>query len=300
MSDAKTRAAARRQAILAGKSDRLAKLTTKAKNDGDIIGNARDPDDDPPLAELPSGNATSQSRSQFASRTPKKTPSYSSAITPERANVGGAGMEDASFGWDPVQQEHFMRALMNSQSREGTPQLAGLPSAFGQRGTSPFPMPDAFASAMPQVERPKTLLEKLLPLLHAASTILFLLFFLSWTNASSTATEGMLSTDHWRRWGDLATSKPAFGWSSDHRHVLWAFLSLQVALHSLRIFTHSSPPRVPMLLSLALPHLPHPFPMVIQTGMRYMQMAGLLLDDVSILVVGIGAVIFLARWYTTS
>jgi len=45
MSDAKTRAAARRQAILAGKSDRLAKLTTKAKNDGDIIGNARDPDD---------------------------------------------------------------------------------------------------------------------------------------------------------------------------------------------------------------------------------------------------------------
>jgi len=165
-------------------------------------------------------------------------------------------MEDASFGWDPVQQEHFMRALMNSQSREGTPQLAGLPPAFSQRGTSPFPMPDAFASVMPQVERPKTLLEKLLPLLHAASTILFLLFFLSWTNASSTATEGMLSTDHWRRWGDLAISKPAFGWSSDHRvasfaslsltqsltrlqHVLWAFLSLQVALHSIRIFTHS-------------------------------------------------------------
>lgn len=42
MADAKARAAARRQAILAGKSDRLAKLTTKAKNDGDPAGNVRE------------------------------------------------------------------------------------------------------------------------------------------------------------------------------------------------------------------------------------------------------------------
>jgi hypothetical protein len=45
MSDAKARAAARRQAILAGKSDRLAKLTTKAKNEGDTSGNVRNPTD---------------------------------------------------------------------------------------------------------------------------------------------------------------------------------------------------------------------------------------------------------------
>jgi hypothetical protein len=45
MADAKTRAAARRQAILAGKSDRLAKLTTKAKNEGDAAGDVRDPND---------------------------------------------------------------------------------------------------------------------------------------------------------------------------------------------------------------------------------------------------------------
>jgi hypothetical protein len=40
--------------------------------------------------------------------------------------------------------------------------------------------------------------------------------------------------------------------------------------------------------------------MVIQTGMRYLQMAGLLLDDISVLIVGIGIVVFVARWYTTS
>lgn len=45
MADAKTRAAARRQAILAGKSDRLAKLTTKAKNEGDAAGSVRDPNE---------------------------------------------------------------------------------------------------------------------------------------------------------------------------------------------------------------------------------------------------------------
>lgn len=45
MADAKARAAARRQAILAGKSDRLAKLTTKAKNEGDAAAAVRDPTD---------------------------------------------------------------------------------------------------------------------------------------------------------------------------------------------------------------------------------------------------------------
>lgn len=49
MSDAKARAAARREAILAGKSDRLAKLTTKAKNEGDAAGSVRNATEGQPL-----------------------------------------------------------------------------------------------------------------------------------------------------------------------------------------------------------------------------------------------------------
>lgn len=45
MADAKALAAKRRQAILSAKTDRLAKLTTKAKNEGDAAGGVRDPTD---------------------------------------------------------------------------------------------------------------------------------------------------------------------------------------------------------------------------------------------------------------
>jgi GET complex subunit GET2 len=123
------------------------------------------------------------------------------------------GMEDA-FGWDPTQQEHFMKALMASRSREGTPQFSGLTP---QRGASPFPnMADPFATMAPPPERPKTLLEKLLPLLHVTSTVLFLLFFVSRTSPGIT-TDSVLSTDYWRRWGELSVSKASFGWSGEHQ-----------------------------------------------------------------------------------
>lgn len=51
---------------------------------------------------------------------------------------------------------------------------------------------------------------------------------------------------------------------------------------------------------MVLPHLPPPFPVAIHTAMRYLQMFGLLLDDFSVLVFGIGIVIFTARWYSST
>lgn len=110
-----------------------------------------------------------------------------------------------------------MRALMASRSREGTPQFPGLPPAFEQRGSSPFPMPDPLSAMAPAPRGPKTLLEKLLPLLHATSILAFLVFFLSRTNSSFISTDSVLSTGHWKRWGDLATASPKFGWSEDHQ-----------------------------------------------------------------------------------
>jgi hypothetical protein len=52
MADAKARAAARREAILAGRSDRLAKLTTKAKNEGNVAGIVREHTDGQPNCQL--------------------------------------------------------------------------------------------------------------------------------------------------------------------------------------------------------------------------------------------------------
>lgn len=51
-----------------------------------------------------------------------------------------------------------------------------------------------------------------------------------------------------------------------------------------------------MLIELVLPHLPPSLTVTITTGFRYMQMVGLLLDDFSLLLVGVAAVIFYSSW----
>jgi GET complex subunit GET2 len=53
-----------------------------------------------------------------------------------------------------------------------------------------------------------------------------------------------------------------------------------------------------MLLGLVLPYLPPPFPQAILTSLRYLQMGSMVLDDLSILVFGIGLVIFVSNWAT--
>lgn len=53
-----------------------------------------------------------------------------------------------------------------------------------------------------------------------------------------------------------------------------------------------------MIVSVILPHLPPPLPLAIQTSLRYLQMFGLLLDDFSMLLFGIGTVIFITEWIT--
>lgn len=51
-----------------------------------------------------------------------------------------------------------------------------------------------------------------------------------------------------------------------------------------------------MLLALALPHLPPPFPSIITNGLKYLQMGGLFLDDLAGLIVGLGFLVLLAGW----
>lgn len=54
-----------------------------------------------------------------------------------------------------------------------------------------------------------------------------------------------------------------------------------------------------MLLALALPHLPPPLPAVITNGLKYLQIGGVFLDDISALIVGVGFLIWVANWVAT-
>jgi GET complex subunit GET2 len=54
-----------------------------------------------------------------------------------------------------------------------------------------------------------------------------------------------------------------------------------------------------MLLALALPYLPPPFPSIILNVLKYVQIGGMFLDDVAGLLVGVGFLILFAGWSVT-
>ena len=54
-----------------------------------------------------------------------------------------------------------------------------------------------------------------------------------------------------------------------------------------------------MLLAFALPHLPPPLPALITNGLKYLQIGGVFLDDISALLVGVGLLVWVAGWVAT-
>ncbi|KAJ6614922.1 hypothetical protein B0H10DRAFT_2022875, partial [Mycena sp. CBHHK59/15] len=94
------------------------------------------------------------------------------------------------------------------------------------------------------------------------------------------------------RWKQLAKD----GWGVQTVPFFWAFVTLELVLHSLRIFSGFDAFRPPTLLALALPHLPPPIPSLIVHSMKYAQMGSLMLDDVAAAVVGVGLVVWLSSW----
>jgi GET complex subunit GET2 len=76
--------------------------------------------------------------------------------------------------------------------------------------------------------------------------------------------------------------------------ILWAFISLQLAVHSLQLFYNGRPSPLPMLVSMVVPHLPPPFPALVTNGFHYVRMTQVLLDDLAVFVVTVGFIIWAA------
>jgi hypothetical protein len=68
----------------------------------------------------------------------------------------------------------------------------------------------------------------------------------------------------------------------------------------MRIFSGFDDIQPPMLVSLALPHLPPPLPAIIIVGITYLQVGGVLLDDIAGLVVGMGLIVGISSWVVGS
>ncbi|KAI0324455.1 hypothetical protein GY45DRAFT_380364 [Cubamyces sp. BRFM 1775] len=318
MSDAKSRAEARRKAILARGGDRLARITTSGRGEE----GATYLHNDPPLAPLPPRERpglsdfvgeTSDMPTPPAASTPGSRNVSGSARSPFEAAGLGSGVPDPSV-WSEEQQAQFMNALLGAAAARGPeqPQLpssspSAAPSSTSATTSTNAPPPDAdpmgmgmgMSSAPP---KPKTFLQKILPLVHIIAAWVLLAYFVLWKEpeAYDAKTHGSeLAEGRWRRWADLGWKSPEDGWGVQAVPFFWAFTTLALVLHSWRIFTNLDPVQPPMLLALALPHLPYPLPAIITNGMKYLQIGGVFFDDISALIVGLGILVWAASWVSS-
>ncbi|KAI0935601.1 hypothetical protein AcV5_003983 [Taiwanofungus camphoratus] len=287
---AAARAEARRKAILSRGTDRLAKLTSSARGE-DAPACMHD---DPALAPLPNrpGPETFVGEETILPSPP--------APAKDARNPRSSG---APQGISPDDQLRFLQNAFAAAGQFPPPSptsedepLSALMSRMAQAREVPEKSSEKIAMA-----RPKSRLQKLMPFMHLLAAWALLAYFVTWREpeAYESRTHGShVSEGSWKRWAELGWKSAEEGWGVQPVPFFWAFTTLTLVLHSWRIFSEVDAPQPPMLLSLALPHLPPPIPSLITNGLMYLRIAGVFLDDIAGLLVGIGLLVWIAGWLT--
>ncbi|KAJ4477850.1 hypothetical protein C8J55DRAFT_90027 [Lentinula edodes] len=220
---------------------------------------------------------------------------------PGLTGMGGVNPGQQAIGSsaiDPAFAENPLAAmLMGAQAGQngGAPPFMPPGMGFGQA-------PDKHGNGA-QVKSSPSLLQKLLPLVHLVALWTLLAYFVIYIEPRTQSVFADVSeVTSWSgiitKWAELAKRRPQGemiqGWSVAAVPFFWAFITLEIALYSIRIFYGFDAVQPPMLLAMALPHLPPPFPSIIINGMKYLQLGSILLDDLAILTVGIGFFIWIA------
>ncbi|TFK47917.1 hypothetical protein OE88DRAFT_1664876 [Heliocybe sulcata] len=326
MSTAAARAEARRRALRERGTDRLAKLTTSARGEDSPVYNTPGSSclsrigtlqpGSVSVTEKPLPNPTSNLENFVGEETYVPSPSRRA---PSTSAFNPTPAADPST-WSQEQQMEFMRALMgaamtppNNPSQGAPPSitspgqstsapddpLAALMSSLTQMdpqaadaGAVPNPFANMGSSFPPpqtsSPPKPPSALRKLMPLIHLLATWCLLAYYVL-VSEPRTAFAGQ----GWQRWADLAWRKSG---AVQAVPFFWAFTTLQLVLHSWRVFSGFDTIQPPMLLAMALPQLPKPLPAIILNGMKYMQLGGAMLDDLAALVFALGMIVWVASW----
>ncbi|KAF7319731.1 Elongation factor [Mycena kentingensis (nom. inval.)] len=328
MSSAAARAEARRKAILARGNDRLAKLTTSSGRTEDLIAPSTNAADfpDPPIPEL-DGSAAPRLGAFVGEETPgmslpstprKRVVSRASTVGSDRSSPAppdflGMGNGADPSAWNAEQQAQFLQALMgggppgegNNPFGGGNPLAAlmsaaaagaGEGNAVGAVPGGPFG-PGPGAGKLPEVAPPKTLLQRVLPAVHVLAVWALVLYFVLVREPAMHEHADVAGSGFAWRWKRLANNDRAayagspIAWGVQLVPFFWAFITLELVLHSLRIFSGFDAFRPPTLLALVMPSLPAPIPSIIVHGMKYFQMGSMMLDDIAAVVFALGLVV---------
>jgi len=217
---------------------------------------------------------------------------------------------DSLMGGGPMQSQGQIPPFMNRNIDDGGDslppgsELASILSSFSQ-----FPSAAPDSATKPGLTNPSgkssaapTRLQKMMPLIHLVCVWSLLAYFVLWKEPQLLGEKnGVADEDRWLPWAELAWRKASeHSWGAQVVPFFWAFTTLQIVLHSMRIFSGFDDIQPPMLVSLALPHLPPPLPAIIIVGITYLQVGGVLLDDIAGLVVGMGLIVGISSWVVGS
>jgi len=326
MSTASERAAARRKAILNRGNDRLAKLTTSARGEdatylrdesratavNDFVGESSD-------TNMPVPSSLGNSRNVSPSPNP---PSLTATSSKASDAATSTSFESADSNvWTPEFQQQFMQALravpgaspdhphlqprqISQRSSEGIYSTSGqeesIPPLDAQLASLFAAGPKGTNASMAQERKPKTLVQKLVPVTHMLAMWCLLSWFVVWGGGKySYVQEGSTKQHFWERLADLSRRPPSFMEQDTGVNIFWGFATLQLVLHSMRLFSGFDALQPPALLAFILPHLPPQLSTVVVSGLRYLQMGSMLLDDVAWVLVGLGFLVYIATWFTS-
>ncbi|KAL9934899.1 hypothetical protein V8E36_005975 [Tilletia maclaganii] len=231
------------------------------------------------------------------------------------AQGGAAGEEGAAPGGGLPFDLNQLLAVAGLAGGGG----AGLPPGAGPTGKPGAPQPPA---AQP-VAQGRSALDKSFDLIRTLIMIAFA--FLSVSSLVSRPTTNLITgekadivshDDHQahllQRWASLAYRKPAewesqffqmenFGFHTGTVPIFWLFVSVEVALQSTRILLFRNKPQPPSIFNTILNFVPLPPQLVqlIRTGASYIGLLSALLNDLAIVLFGVGLTIIWAQWKTS-
>ncbi|KAJ2915641.1 hypothetical protein MD484_g4753, partial [Candolleomyces efflorescens] len=164
-------------------------------------------------------------------------------------------------------------------------------------GFQPQHAPDVSSSPPPRK------FQKYLPLVHLVVLWALLGYFVFWFEPKvyeANVVDAFPSAGGlWARWRELVGRSPVSEAGLKRLQVqiapfFWAFITVEVMLHSIQIFTGSNTVQPPSILAMFLPQLPPPIPSIVINSLKYFRMFSMFLDDVAGVIVGLGFIIYFA------
>lgn len=321
-SPARLRAEARKQKILSKGNDRLAKITgaMKGTHFNSQPETVKDEASEPPEVDISLLNSNDQPSPSNSSKPPGSSSEPSLVNREKKLHRQSSKKSRSDLVSDPSlipppmtsNDSDPMLQMMRAMGLE-LPNLNGMPSSTFDPGCTPNPiMQQTLAglngmSMANQQPIPKNWVDRVFPLLNLiAITGLILAAKMWWVPM----------TDYWRLFQDLgsndrnsqidlqaewaalhpAGSTPAVRHALGPAPVFWMFVTFELTLQATRWMFNRGSATPPGLLGTLIYSLPRPYSILASTAMKYFAIISSLVDDLCLLVFGVGCAVMWLEW----